>query len=377
MQGGDAEAALLASFFERPWDANTCHLRRKVERLLLFRCAGFSLATLGRFDEGLPLLREALKGANKIGDAYTAAITARNLANFLIRIGELSEAEQILTGNLHHAEQSSDKFMPVGFRCSLGYARLLQFGPVASVAETFALAWDWNSRRGRDASTPELPNFHYLMFLIARGDARLALSRLDELETRPSGGLTPFGRALFAVGRIVASAAAGHWDVANGLLNSEQSAVWQAGRSDVIGLWHLASADIALHLLVHAPVNPQLSERARASLEEAIEIARRDQFIPLHVECLRLRAKLRVLQGDTGGGRSDLDDTWNIVEPRRMQLDLADVHLNRARLFFRDSPYPWTSPQADLAAAEKLIIDCNYHRRHEEIAEAKRAIVHH
>jgi hypothetical protein len=32
--------------------------------------------------------------------------------------------------------------------------------------------------------------------------------------------------------------------------------------------------------------------------------------------------------------------------------------LRHARLFFREKPYPWQSPQADLAAAEKLINDC-------------------
>ena len=33
------------------------------------------------------------------------------------------------------------------------------------------------------------------------------------------------------------------------------------------------------------------------------------------------------------------------------------------------------SPQDDLAAAEKLIHDCGYHRRDEELADAKRAIL--
>ena len=52
----------------------------------------------------------------------------------------------------------------------------------------------------------------------------------------------------------------------------------------------------------------------------------------------------------------------------------APIHLHRARLFFRENPYPWKSPQDDLAAAEKLINDCGYHRRDEELADAKKAI---
>lgn len=34
-----------------------------------------------------------------------------------------------------------------------------------------------------------------------------------------------------------------------------------------------------------------------------------------------------------------------------MRLHLADIHLQRARLFFREKFYPWQSPQTDLAAA--------------------------
>jgi hypothetical protein len=50
------------------------------------------------------------------------------------------------------------------------------------------------------------------------------------------------------------------------------------------------------------------------------------------------------------------------------------IYVHDARLFFLEKPYPWKSPQDDLAAAEKLINDCGYHRRDEELADAKRAI---
>ena len=40
-----------------------------------------------------------------------------------------------------------------------------------------------------------------------------------------------------------------------------------------------------------------------------------------------------------------------------------------------ETKYPWESPAADLAAAEKLINACGYHRRDEELADAKRAIL--
>ena len=42
--------------------------------------------------------------------------------------------------------------------------------------------------------------------------------------------------------------------------------------------------------------------------------------------------------------RSDLDEAWEIAERGPMRLFLADIHLHRARLFFREATYPWESP---------------------------------
>ena len=68
-----------------------------------------------------------------------------------------------------------------------------------------------------------------------------------------------------------------------------------------------------------------------------------------------------------------------------MRLHMANIHLYRARLFFREKEYPWNKnpdgsprgPADDLAAAEKLINSCGYHRRNQELADAKLAILGH
>ena len=57
-----------------------------------------------------------------------------------------------------------------------------------------------------------------------------------------------------------------------------------------------------------------------------------------------------------------------------MHLFMADIHLHRARLFFREAEYPWGSPAAELAAARELIEKCGYGRRKEELEDAERAI---
>jgi hypothetical protein len=75
------------------------------------------------------------------------------------------------------------------------------------------------------------------------------------------------------------------------------------------------------------------------------------------------------------GAQEDLDEAWEIAERGPMKLFLADIHLHRARLFFRVKPYPWKSRQDDVAEARKLIEQCGYWRRKEELEDAERAIL--
>ena len=63
-----------------------------------------------------------------------------------------------------------------------------------------------------------------------------------------------------------------------------------------------------------------------------------------------------------------------------MRLFMADIHLYRARLFGRMKDeggrikYPWESPTKDLAEARKLIEQCGYWRRKEELEDAEQAL---
>jgi hypothetical protein len=92
---------------------------------------------------------------------------------------------------------------------------------------------------------------------------------------------------------------------------------------------------------------------------------------------LLTRAWLRAITGPHTGpdsAQADLDEAWDIAERGPMRLHMADIHLYRARLFFREAQYPWESPEADLAAARELIERCGYGRRREELADAEAAL---
>jgi len=106
---------------------------------------------------------------------------------------------------------------------------------------------------------------------------------------------------------------------------------------------------------------------------------RRAAAVEFLVRGLLSRAWLRSLTDASTGpesAQSDLDEAWEIAERGPMPLFLADIHLYRARLFFREANYPWQSPQHDLAEARRLIFKHGYLRRKEELEDAEAALKH-
>lgn len=90
---------------------------------------------------------------------------------------------------------------------------------------------------------------------------------------------------------------------------------------------------------------------------------------------LMTRAMCAPIRGGQKAAAADLDVAWDIAERGPMRLHMADIRLHRARLFFRERPYPWHSAEDDLVAAGTIIRDCGYRRRDEELADARRAIL--
>ena len=141
-----------------------------------------------------------------------------------------------------------------------------------------------------------------------------------------------------------------------------------------IALDHLTLGRVALYAAV---LEGSSLDPCRAPLQHAVDGLRRAGVQDYLVRGLLTRAWLRFLDGTRTGPESaqrDLDEAWEIAERGPMKLHMADIHLHRARLFFREAKYPWGSPAADLAAARELIQKCGYGRRKEELADAERAI---
>jgi hypothetical protein len=131
-------------------------------------------------------------------------------------------------------------------------------------------------------------------------------------------------------------------------------------------------------------MSPLTVEAARRELDAAVADFRRaghNEFIALGLLSRGwLRSFIGIL-GGSQGAQADLDEALEIAERGPMRLLMADIYLYRARLFHSVKPYPWATdaegttrgPKDDLAAARKLIEQCGYWRRKEELEDAEQA----
>jgi len=153
-----------------------------------------------------------------------------------------------------------------------------------------------------------------------------------------------------------------------------------------IALDHLTLGRAALYeaILKESEIRHPILEVGRAL--DGLRSASAQEFI---VRGLLTRAWFRTLTATTNrpeSAQEDLDEAWEIAERGPMRLFMADIHLYRARLFGgrKDEgggKYPWNKnpdgsergPKDDLAAARKLIVQCGYWRRKEELEDAEEA----
>jgi len=135
-----------------------------------------------------------------------------------------------------------------------------------------------------------------------------------------------------------------------------------------IGLDNLTLTRVALFRSI---LGNAVLDSAQMRVEAAVNGVRQAGQADHLPRALLTRSWLRVLQGDLAAARADLDEAQQIAERGPMRLHLADVHLHRARLFFRENR---EEAREELKKARALIERCGYHRRDEELRDAEAVI---
>jgi hypothetical protein len=356
-----SELAFLRRFFHQGSEKFIPELRDEEDQTLVYRSVGFNLAASGRMDEGLRLLGLALELADRRGDSYQAAITARNMANFAMNSGDIDRAISVLTANLHHADATSDLFMPVGFRCSLGYARYFQEGPGECVLALFQEAWQRNKTR-LDQSPLELPMFQYYEVLLGAERAQEVIQLIDERHRPGAPELTVTGEALDQLALAMAQVALGRLTDAEQTMSANEGLVRQSGRPEFLARWHMIRVDLLLRSHGRQIANERVMLAIATSLNEADEISERGRFDLLRIEYLRLRAwHDRVSGKPETQVTTSLDQAQEVANRGRMRLRLADIALDRARLLYDRNA---------LDLAQALVEQLSYRGRSADLVEA-------
>ena len=379
------DLAVIRYFFDEEWTRPSGALPI-ASRAWLLRQVGFRLRALGMIEDARIPWRTAFSLATEVASAEIwptekrlrcASMNAESLSRLELLLGKVDAALGYAHDSFKHAKDCGSPFQQAIAKCSLADA-LYQRGDrdqsgrlfheaeklfqgaepehelhrrenrcrhcELQLAEPERFAWQELMR-----GTTQIPPAHeYAFCSLCAGIAQSAIESLETAEVSSWHSLMACAHLLWA--RAAVCRAAFESDGA-----PRTAAIQTARRESEAGIKANQDAgnqhETPRHLLTHA----------WCCCAEAAE--RRTQGRPVQAaECEE-------------AARADLNNAWQIAERGPMWLHMADIHLHRARLFFREKPYPWTSPQADLAAAEKLINDYGYHRRDEELADAKKVIL--
>ena len=353
-----SDLGAIGCFFDTPW-SRVSPVLTEADRAWLLNEAAFRLRALGRLTEALEPMRAGMEmGASK-EHWNNAARGASNLSELELTLGKVAGAVEDAEQSVSHADRSGDAFMREVTRAASADA-LHQRGRRAEAEARFREAEQMQAE-----SEPDYPllysvkGFRYCDLLLTeaqRGAWRVTCTR----GLRSLGAGDAHRGALKGISERATQTLKTAWDNNLSLLT--------------VALDHLTLGRAALYAAV---LEGSSLDPCRAPLQHAVDGLRRAGTQHELPHALLTRAWLRFLEGSRTGpesARSDLDEAWEIAERGPMKLHMADIHLHRARLFFREAEYPWESPQADLAAARELIEKCGYGRRKEELEDAERAL---
>jgi tetratricopeptide (TPR) repeat protein len=358
-----SDLGVVASFFDTRWSRISAAVAETWQAWLL-NVTGYTLRALGRLTEALEPLRAALEMAVTQENWKAAAIRAGNLSELNLTLGKVASAVADAEAGVKYADKSRED---AERRDNLTtYANALrQWGRGAEAAARFREAEEMQAQ-----SQPLYPllysqrGFQYCDLLLAEAE-RAAWHTNLKLETRNSELETAAASC-----RAVSERATKmfEWRVPNDPLLD-------------MALDHLTLGRAALYAFILHVASSGNRQSAIENLTAAVEGLRRAGTTHHIPSALLSRAWLRFLESDSEGARDDLDQASEIAERGPMLLFMADIHLYRARLFHAVKPYPWNKnpdgtergPKDDLAAAKKLIKDCGYGRRKEELEDAEAA----
>jgi tetratricopeptide (TPR) repeat protein len=315
-----ADLAALAGLFDPPWDKPVATLT-EVWQAWILNEAAFDLRALGRLREAVAPMRAGLERRVAQKNWTNAAISAINLSELHLTLGDVTEAVTMGKASVDHADRSEDAFLRLALRATWAGA-LHQAGEAARAQALFeeaeALQSEWQPRYPQLYS---VRGYHYCDLLLAQGRAA---------EVRE--------RAEYAL-----NISKEHGDLLS------------------IALDHLSLGRAGL----------ALSDRgeARVELDQAVDGLRKAGMMDQLTRGLLARAALFRATGEFLTARRDLDEAMRIARRSEMRLFQCDAHLEYARLALAGGDRETAGDE--LAKAKRLVGETGYGRRRPEVEVLK------
>jgi len=364
------ELSALANYFNNGWRQLSPALS-SWDKTVILSGAGYCLRSLGRLIESLDVMRGSVDAAVEEEDWRNAALCAGNLSELELTLGEVAGAVGDAEQSVTYADRSGDAFERMGERTTHADA-LHQAGRRAEAEARFREAEQMQAEsQPAYPIFPSPPNFNF---------CELLLASVEQAAWRVTLGLD---------GRLQSSDVAKTCQIVGDRARKTLSWDGVAFQATILSpsLDHLTLGRAALYAaILESPSSFILPTSSLDSAVSGLRHAGQQNYLPLglltRAWCFFAKATThKQLNNETQAqtamksAQEDLDEAWEIAERGPMPLFLADVHLYRARLFFREDEYPWESPRHDLAEARRLILKHGYLRRMPELEDAERAIL--
>ncbi|WP_286019213.1 tetratricopeptide repeat protein [Candidatus Venteria ishoeyi] len=306
------DLSALAAFFPQGWKQPEHTGLSVAEQGWLLAAAAFRLMSLGRLSEALAPRAADLELSIKIKDWKGASITAQNLTDLHLPLGNLEQAAASARQAVAYAQQAEDLFLQMASYASLG--RVLHHqGLLEQAATAFKTA---EEKQAKD--DPESPRLYsvwgaqYCAFLL---DLVALVNNHDKYS---KAEIAKFG-------------------IENLLLDfSAQETIQEVLDRGMYSLEIVQNIgdplSIALDRLSIARAQAALKQNQAASSSfdlavKAVEESKRYDFTP---SFYLSRANFQLQQGETNKARQDLDAAWAIINANNMELYAVDAHLLEA-----------------------------------------------
>ena len=375
-----AELAAVANFFDRPWTRPSADLDAST-RAMVLRSAGFLLRAVGRTGDAIQAMSAGIEAEDEVPDGSKAkeSEAALYLSEMATDLGQL-EAAWIYAKHAF-ALASDARHEPICIAALAQKAALHhQRGRWAQALLCFAQA----EQRQRQADPHRhllggLAGFNYCTLLLElpggppRGEDLLARARGISAAATSGTPSLPGPRPYDSLGHRgqAPDAAAAGPDITSASPTGEGLTLAYPRRDTALAALMIGR----LGFNVDHGWTYENRQSASRWLSRGLDRLRTAETVHLQPLGFMARAQSRIHAGEpTDDARSDIERAFEIAARGGLRLCLADIHLCRIELFHAVQPYPWGHPMADLRAAEKVIEECGYWRRRDQLQAARKAV---